>query len=325
MTRALAAHLAAAAAALAFAWMVSRGPHLRTGLQFVAPLGVLLLVHAAALWAGRDLAPGWAGRVLGRAVGTSALMVAGLLGAHAVLPMPAHAGTAAEEAAALVFFVIVCGTMIAVVVGLAALVLWLLYKGAAAAVRAARGGGDDARDGATFALVLLVVAGASLEGFGGFVLDGAGRAAAARTVAAPPEAVWAAMGTATAPAVPRPAVLSPFPQPVAVPVDEGVDLGSRRHVRFTGREGTGLLRMRVTRRDAARAVLTVERDGSPLAGWIGLRAITYAVEPVAGGTRLSVALDYERRLAPAWAFGPIMRGAGWLAMDVLARDVAARS
>jgi hypothetical protein len=38
-----------------------------------------------------------------------------------------------------------------------------------------------------------------------------------------------------------------------------------------------------------------------------------------------VQLNFERKLAPKWFFGPMMRGAAYLAADVLVRDVAARA
>jgi hypothetical protein len=55
------------------------------------------------------------------------------------------------------------------------------------------------------------------------------------------------------------------------------------------------------------------------------KELTFRVEPVGPGSRLTVSLDYERRLSPAWFFGPYIRLAAFMAVDVLARDTAQRA
>ena len=137
--------------------------------------------------------------------------------------------------------------------------------------------------------------------------------------------VWVAMQAATSPTFPLPSVLDLFPRPVAVSVDEGVVLGANRVVRIEGREGAGDLHLRVMERTEETVGFRVLSDTSPIAGWIGFEALTYRVVPAGEGTKLSVQLDFVRKLAPAWFFGPMMRGASYAAADVLARDVALRA
>ena len=49
------------------------------------------------------------------------------------------------------------------------------------------------------------------------------------------------------------------------------------------------------------------------------------VIPQDGSTVLSVTIEYENLLAPAWVFGPLVDGAAHLAADVLAGDTAERA
>jgi len=116
-----------------------------------------------------------------------------------------------------------------------------------------------------------------------------------------------------------------FPRPVAVLVDEGVSLGANRVVRIEGREGAGDLRLRVIERTENTVEFEVLSDTSPIAGWVGFQTLTYSVVPDGEGAMLSVRLNFDRKLAPKWFFGPMMRGAAYLAADVLVRDVVARA
>jgi hypothetical protein len=133
------------------------------------------------------------------------------------------------------------------------------------------------------------------------------------------------MQTATSPDFPLPNILGFFPRPVEVSVDESVGLGANRVVQFKGREGAGALHLRVATRTDTTVTFDVMSDTSPYAGWITHQHLTYRITPEGSGTRIAVTLDFERRLAPNWFFGPMMRGAARLAVDVLARDVKARA
>jgi len=140
-----------------------------------------------------------------------------------------------------------------------------------------------------------------------------------------PTNVWRALEQATSPAFPLPSILHAIPIPVDVTIDEGTQLGSIRKVAFEGREGSGYLTMHVVERTQNRVVFEVLSDTSPIAAWVAHRKLIYQVAPEKNGTRLSVHLEYDRLLAPAWFFSPMTRGAAYLAMDVLARDVKARA
>jgi len=137
--------------------------------------------------------------------------------------------------------------------------------------------------------------------------------------------VWQALDTATQPDFPIPSFIAAFPRPVDVMVDEGTALGAKRVVKFKGREGEGLLSLEVTDRTANNAIFTVLSDTSPIAQWVAHRSIEYRVEPAGLNTKLTVSIQYERKLAPAWFFNPFMNGATAMAMNVLASDVKERA
>jgi hypothetical protein len=105
----------------------------------------------------------------------------------------------------------------------------------------------------------------------------------------------------------------------------GAARGARRVVHFRGREGAGDLTLRVGSRTTEEARFDVVSDTSPIAHWVRHRSLAYRVEAAPGGARLTVSLDYDRRLAPSWFFRPFMRLAASLAVDVLARDTKARA
>ncbi|CAN0604906.1 unnamed protein product, partial [Ectocarpus sp. 12 AP-2014] len=124
---------------------------------------------------------------------------------------------------------------------------------------------------------------------------------------------------------PLPGILQAFPQPVAVRVDEGTELGAKRVVVFAGREGRGELHLEVVEREGLRSVFETVSDSTPMANWIAITSITYEVVPHDQGSLLRVTLDYERLLAPSLIFEPMMAFAGNLSMGVLAEDTKARA
>jgi hypothetical protein len=69
----------------------------------------------------------------------------------------------------------------------------------------------------------------------------------------------------------------------------------------------------------------VVSDTSPYANWVSYQSLTYRTRTEQGLTILDVTLEYDRLLAPAWFFAPAIKGAAYLAMDVLARDVKSRA
>jgi hypothetical protein len=96
-------------------------------------------------------------------------------------------------------------------------------------------------------------------------------------------------------------------------------------VHFKGREGAGDLVLKVVRRTESEAVFEAVSDNSPIAMWMRHKALTFRIDPHPAGQLLTVTLDYERQLAPAWFFGPFMRHAATFAVDVLARDTTERA
>jgi len=66
-------------------------------------------------------------------------------------------------------------------------------------------------------------------------------------------------------------------------------------------------------------------DSSDIAGWVRQRALSFRVEPAGTGSLLTVSLEYDRLLSPAWFFRPYIRLASYLAVDVLARDTKERA
>ena len=78
-------------------------------------------------------------------------------------------------------------------------------------------------------------------------------------------------------------------------------------------------------RTETKAVFDVISDTSPFANWVAHRRLIYQVREENDGSRLDITLEYDRQLAPAWFFSPMIKGAAYLAMDVLARDVKERA
>ncbi|SFJ57171.1 SRPBCC family protein [Jannaschia pohangensis] len=314
-------HILAGGLAMVYAWVVSRTSLMPSGLQFVAPALVILSVHVLwAVWRG-----GWTGEiVLRRCAVTGVGLVGCILMAVIWAPMPSQAVDAGDIVAGLLT-VVACVLILAVVLAVIVGAIWLVYK---LIMTVFGGASDDNRrnDLGSLGVVALLLVGASLEGVpGSYRFDGSGLGSFSTDVAAPPEAVWDAMQTATSPAIAVPAILRFLPQPVEVRVDEGVALGSNRVVIMAGREGRGALHLRVVERTATRVRFETVSDHTPTGRWIAIRTITYEVVPTEGGTRLSVEVEFDRKLAPALVFGPMMRAATSMAAGVLGRDTAARA
>ncbi|MFY0634799.1 MAG: SRPBCC family protein [Vannielia sp.] len=321
-------HLAAALAALAFAWQVSQTALVTTSVQFVAPLLLIIAVHTLWLALGGGLRPGFALRVLGRSAGTAAGMVAVFALASLVAPMPAAAD---EGEVVFVLSILACLVVLLMVVAVAGFVIYFVFRLMRGLVRMLGKGPEDGpgsrlHDFASLGAAVAVLGALSLEGLPElYAFQDDNEVVASRVIEAEAAQVWATMETATSPEFPLPAVLDIFPRPVAVTVDEGTGLGANRQVRFTGREGSGVLSLRVVERTPELARFEVLDDTSPYAGWMRFEGLRYRVTPMGDATRLEVALRFERKLAPHWFFTPAMRGAGALAMDVLARDVKRRA
>lgn len=168
--------------------------------------------------------------------------------------------------------------------------------------------------------------GASLEGVSGFYNFRSNTQANAKVeILASTDQVWRSLDTATSPDFPLPRFLWMFPRPVDVVVDEGVGLNANRVVKIKGREGTGFLRLRVIDTSEEHATFKVLSDDSPIAQWVAHKSLTYRVESDGATTRLTVSLEYDRLLAPAWFFNTLMGAATKQAMSVLAQDIKIRT
>lgn len=326
LSKPTAAHLFAALCALTFAAVISQTQLVTSAVQFVAPLGIVVLCHLLWMMAARHIAPGFARPVLRRSLGTALYLAAGVLLIDLFAPMPA----AAEGDVLEVFLTITfCIFVLLLIVGIAALLIYGLWICAKAIFsRSPPSDGPETRlfDVASLALVFGALGLASFEGVpGAYAFEKAHSVTAARSIAAPPEAVWTVMETSTAPDFPLPDILDVFPRPTQIVTDEGMSLGARRDVAFSGREGAGLLSLKVTERSAHKATFAVQGDTTPFSQWIGFERLSFEVLPTGTGSDVIVTLDFTRHLSPAWAFTPMMRGAGWLAMDVLARDIQTRA
>ena len=327
--RPLLAHVVAAILAIAFAARIVASPYVATGLMFVAPGIVLLAAHAAfdfAMSRGRLSSR----RVLARAATTAGACIAVVFAAMVILPLPGAAANVSNITDGIGVFLF-CVIVAAIVIGVPLFGLYLLVLlvwAIAAAIRRTffkrqpppGGGTGVVREGGILLLAGIALAALSVEGLDGTFDFGREDDVAAQVfIAAPPAAVWAAIGKASAPGLPLPAWLQPFPATVSVS-DGGDAPGSRRTVHFKGREGEGDLVLTAMPRAGDAQTWTVTLDSTPLANWAQGRSVTYRVAPDAGGARLEVTARYRRLLAPAWFFKPYMRAVIGSAMQVLAQD-----
>lgn len=332
--RSLLPHVAAGSLALYFAWHISNTDYVTTGVQFVSPLAVIMIVHLIWLGVKRELSQGFAKRIFGRSLTTALGIIALTIVVAAYAPMPVEASAALGDIVGGILGFIACLAVLALVVGAAAMVLyagvWVITSAFDLLKRwlgrPPGAGGSRLFDAGAIVFAFLVVGAASFEGLAGALSFPAhDRATSTVTVAASPARVWQEVGKATSPSFPLPMMLKSIPQPVEVVVDEGSALGARRIVRFRGREGEGDLSLQVTRRTDTEAVFEAISDTSPVAMWVQQKSLTFTVEADGTGSRLTVMSDYDRLLAPAWFFRPYIRAAAYLAADVLARDTKQRA
>ena len=332
--RAIRPHLVAGLLALAYAFAISRTRHVASAAQFVGPALVILAVHVASLAAGHDRQPGFSLVALQRTFATSLALVVGAALLAAFAPMPVEAaGDPINSLLGVLACIFVLVVVVAVVAGAVYLCGYLLH-------RALRGlwwllmrasgsksppGGTGLLDAGVLVLAGLALAGASLEGISPTMTSPADdRVEATLSIAAPPVAVWAAIGKASSPDLPLPLLLQTLPRAVKV-TDGGDAIGSRRIVHFRGREGSGDLVLEVIARTEQEMTWKAVADTTPMRGWVVPRQVDYRVEPAAGGSVLRVSMVYGRRLAPAWFFRPYMRAAARAVVDVLAHDKKARA
>jgi len=294
----------AALLALAYMWVISLTAFRQTGLQFVAPLLIIFITHTVWSLSTHGLVKNVLLLISRKTARTAISLLMGVLLFSILTPEPAQSDAAsfALEAFTYIATALYCLLMIAIVVAVVGGFFYILIRMAQYFLGSHKNNSDDddhnkMNEIASIVLVGAVLVAASLEGVSG----------------------------ATQPEFPLPAFISVFPRPVAVMVDEGTALHAKRVVKFKGREGEGLLSLKVVERSANHTRFNVLSDTSPLAQWIAHQAIEYQVSQTGTTTELSVSLKYERLLAPAWFFDPLMNVTTTLAMNVLARDVKARA
>lgn len=322
-------HVLAACIALLYAWQVSQTIYVKSGLQFIAPLLMIMMFHLVWVSFTRGILRGFSQVVFKRSLQTTVGMTLAILLSNVFAPMPAFA--AGDEVAGAVLRVVFCAAVIAVICGIVGGIVYAFVRIYAAILRRFNRNAPPKNETRFFdfgsmamASAFLVIA--SLEGVPGYYdLGAANRSTASYFVDQSPVQIWRAMEQTTSPDVPIPVLLKFLPQPVDVEIDEGTELGAMRKIGFQGREGKGSLTLRVTERTKTNVVFEVISDTTPIANWVTHKRLIYDVRSEGDGTRLSVTLEYERLLAPAWFFSPAAKRAAYLAMDVLARDVKSRA
>lgn len=322
-------YFAACVFAVLYIWFLSETAYFQTGLQFIAPILVIFSIHLLFMWRRSEFTSGYSVELFRRGAVSALCLGVTVFAASLIAPLPTNAGMG--EITGMALLAIVCLLVVVVVAGVIGWIIWMIAK---LIHRLIFGKSDqespnsDTRlfDAASVVLVFTFLSGASLEGLPkGYDFQSSNQARASQMIDADATKVWAALGTATSPSFALPKILRAIPQPVAVEVDEGVGLGAKRRVRFSGREGVGHLDLRVIKRTAEIARFEVVSDTSPIKDWVAHRAISYRVIPIGDQTKLVVTHEFDRLLAPAWFFNSAIKGAGFLAMNVLARDVKARS
>lgn len=114
-----------------------------------------------------------------------------------------------------------------------------------------------------------------------------------------------------------------FPTPIAVS-GSGLELGDRREVRFSGGTGSGGdLTFEITERTENSVRFRAVSDTSKIAPWLEWQeAEVLWIGDTNGHTLVTWTLRYQRRLDPAWYFGPLEHYAAGLTAGYLIDTVA---
>ncbi|MDZ7823760.1 MAG: hypothetical protein U5K75_06745 [Ahrensia sp.] len=327
----LLSHLSACALALTYAWLISQSDYVRTGLQFIAPVIIILFVHLTWMAAFDRLQPGFSSDLFRQTTQSAVWMCLLITGYSIIAPMPSKAAGDSFEG---LLVVLICLAMLSAVIAILTLIIRYGFKLARYVYSSLKktpdgsDGGNDTRlfDFGSLGVAFLLLGISSLEGLPNtYSFAASNRSVASTFIPKSPDVVWQTLQTATSPQFLLPQALRYFPQPVEVTIDEGTALGALRKVKMSGREGTGYLTLQVTQRNENHVRFDVLSDTSPYAQWIAYKSLTYEVIPMGTVTQLNVSLEYERLLSPAWFFNYAMKGAAYLAMGVLADDVKARA
>jgi len=180
-------------------------------------------------------------------------------------------------------------------------------------------------DARLYGLILLPFVPLSLEGVSpALSFSRAEEVTVERVVPASAAAVERALSSPPAWERPLPLFLRlRFPRPQAA-WGEGLEPDAYRGIRFTDmEEPPGILVLRVSERSAGFVRFAAESDTSMIAHWLDWKNVDVRWEQVSPeATRVRWTLRYERRLDPAWYFGPWERYAARLAAGYLIEAVA---
>ena len=170
-------HLIAGGLALAYAWLVSGTHYVTSGVQFVSPLAVVLLVHLVWLAIRRELGTGFAMVAFGRMLATAICIVVLTVVCAMYAPIPASAINSDDVNRGLgsiaLFFG--CLAVLALVISAAALAIYgVLYgivwglKSIYERMKGPPTGLSESRlfDASVVSIALLAIGSASLEGLG---------------------------------------------------------------------------------------------------------------------------------------------------------------
>jgi hypothetical protein len=133
-----------------------------------------------------------------------------------------------------------------------------------------------------------------------------------RTVNASAEAVelQLARGTDLSRGLPAPLRIG-FPRPLKA-AGEGLEIGARRTIHFSGAEGDppGDLVMRVTEHQFGFVRFETESDNSKLTQWIAWKSSEVQWKQIdASHSQVTWRVQFDRQLDPAWYFAPLERAA----------------
>jgi len=98
------AHLIATGFALLYAWKLSQTAYLTTGLQFIAPLLIIMVIHLMWLAASRDLKAGFSQIIYRRSAQSAVGLAVTIFLASVVAPAPAYAGSGIGQTILMVVF-----------------------------------------------------------------------------------------------------------------------------------------------------------------------------------------------------------------------------
>ncbi|XAM00539.1 methyltransferase [Phycisphaeraceae bacterium D3-23] len=148
-------------------------------------------------------------------------------------------------------------------------------------------------------------------------------ASATRLVDAPPHAVREQLANTPRFDRPMPALLQAgFPTPLEAR-GQGLNIGDSRNVVMGVHGHTGELALAVTENSEQHIRFKTLSDTTKISEWLAWRSATVELQPVGESqTRVTWTLHYERRLAPAWYFGPFQKIATTLAAGSLIDNLA---